>query len=94
MRLIWPVHGERRSYQSGGLQDAKRIAVAFASVGQDAKKIAVAFAFVGHAAVLPVHFFSPLFNLPRCSTTPRLPVSYGAVRLPAGLTRSFAIMAA
>lgn len=44
MRLIWPVHGERRSYQSGGLQDAKRIAVAFASVGQDAKRIALAFA--------------------------------------------------
>lgn len=29
------------------------------------------FASVGHAAVLPVHFFLPLFNLPCCSTTPR-----------------------
>lgn len=52
MRLIWPVRGERRSCQSGGLQDAKRIAVAFASVG--------------HAAALPVHFFLPLFKLLCC----------------------------
>ena len=48
-RLIVLVRGalvllKRWSYQSGGLQDAKRIAVAFASVGQDAKRIALAFA--------------------------------------------------
>ncbi|WP_281624836.1 hypothetical protein [Senegalimassilia anaerobia] len=48
------------------MQDAKRIAVAFASVGQDAKRIALTFASVGHAAALPVHFFLPLFKLLCC----------------------------
>ena len=42
-RLILPARGERWSCQSGGLQDAKRIALAFASVGHAAKGIALAF---------------------------------------------------
>ena len=42
-RLILPARGERWSCQSDGLQDAKRIALAFASVGHAAKGIALAF---------------------------------------------------
>ena len=91
-RLTLPARGERRSCQGGCLHAAKRITLAFVSAGHAAKGIAPVFASVGHAAALPVYFFLPLFNLPRCGMALRLPVSYGAVRLPAGLIGSFAIM--
>lgn len=82
-RLTLPARGERRSCQGGCLHAAKSITLACAFVHwrlllcAGVCFCAPVFASVGHAAVLPVHFFLPLFNLPRCGTTPRLPVSCG-----------------